>query len=81
MEQLNLLRKEHDPDVIIFTFKLRSQPVGSYENFGYCRQESGLVKEIVEKKCISDEPMNDHMITGTFWYKKSNDFKEAAEYL
>jgi len=81
MSRLDKLRKEHDPDVIIFTFKLRSQPVGSYENFGYCKQESGLVKQIVEKKCISDEPMNDHMITGSFWYKKSKDFKEAAKYL
>jgi|TARA_B110000967_G_scaffold120878_1_gene123496 NDP-sugar pyrophosphorylase family protein len=78
---LQKIRSDYDPDVIIFTFKLGSQPVGSYENFGYCVEESGLVSKIVEKQCISEEPMNDHMITGTFWYKEAKDFKDASDHL
>lgn len=78
--KLKKLIKDHNPDVIIFTFKLKSQPVGAYENFGYCIEQDGLVEKIIEKDCISEQPMNDHMITGTFWYKKSKDFVESAEY-
>ena len=78
--KLKKLIKDHNPDVIIFTFKLKSQPVGAYENFGYCIEQDGLVEKIIEKDCISDQPMNDHMITGTFWYKKSKDFVDSAEY-
>ncbi len=80
-KKLESLKKVHDPDVILFTFKLNSLPVGSYENFAYCETKLDTVLNIVEKKCISDTPQLDHMITGTFWYKEAKLFTESAKQL
>ena len=77
---LSLINSECD--VIIFTFKLCSLPVGSYEDFAYCKiDELNNVKEVVEKKCISDKPQFDQMVTGTFWFKKGSLFTTAAREL
>ena len=78
LEQL----KDTDPDVIIFTHKLGSLPVGSYDNFAYCVSDDELnIDKIVEKSCISENPQKDHMVTGTFWFRKGRYFIEAAEEL
>ena len=79
--ELFKLKRELDPDVIIFTFKIKSQPVGAYENFAYCQEDEGTVLKIIEKECISSDPSNDHMVTGTFWYKHASLFLEAADNL
>lgn len=71
--------KSNDPDVLIFTFRLKSLPVGSYENFAYVKHEDNKVIEVIEKKCISNKPWLDQMVTGTFWYKKSKYFVDSAQ--
>ncbi len=69
-----------DCDVIIFTFKLRSLPVGSYENFAYCKSSDNLnVESVIEKSCISSKPQEDHMVTGTFWFRKGKHFVEGVK--
>ena len=35
---------------------------------------------VLSKGNFLETPINDHMITGTFWYKKSKDFVESAEH-
>ena len=37
-------------------------------------KKKGIVKKITEKTTISKNPSLDHMIIGTFWFKKSKDF-------
>ena len=80
-KKLEDLKNIHNPDVIVFTFKLNSLPVGSYKNFAYCETELENVKSIVEKKCISDDPHLDPMVTGTFWYKEAELFNISAKKL
>ena len=71
---------DSDCDVIIFTFKLGSLPVGSYENFAYCNTPNdSIVESIVEKSCISNKPQEDQMVTGTFWFKKGKYFIQGVE--
>ena len=41
----------------------------------------GLVKKITEKTTISKNPSMDHMIIGTFWFKKAKDFLIEANKL
>ena len=67
-------------DVIIFTYKLKSRIVNNYSNFAYCSfNNDNTVKKITEKKTISNNPSNDQMIVGTFWFKKSKDFFMSCE--
>lgn len=80
-KKLDNLRNTFDPDVIIFTFKLNSLPVGAYENFAYCESNEETVSKIIEKKCISQTPHLDPMITGTFWYKSADLFLNSANQL
>ena len=61
-------------DVVIFTFKLKSTIVRNYNDYAYCKENNGNVLKILEKKIISSNPKNDHMIIGSFWFKKSVDF-------
>tara|TARA_B100001964_G_scaffold234432_1_gene293076 strand:+ start:28 stop:819 length:792 start_codon:yes stop_codon:yes gene_type:complete len=67
-------------DVIIFTYKLKSRVVKNYSDFAYCSfNEEKAVKKIVEKKTISNDPANDQMIVGTFWFNKAKDFFKMCE--
>lgn len=69
-----------DSDVLIFTCKLGSLPVASYDSFAYCQVDKHKnVLSIVEKECISNTPQNDHMVTGTFWFRKASYFTNAAK--
>ena len=67
-------------DAIIFTYKLKSRIVKNYTDFAYCYfNKDKTVKKIVEKKTISNDPANDQMIVGTFWFKKAKDFFMSCE--
>lgn len=61
-------------DVVIFTYKLKSTLVNNYNDFAYCKNKSDNVLFVKEKKIISNKPQNDHMVIGTFWFKKFKDF-------
>ena len=78
-ERLNRLL-ERECDAAIFTFKLGSLPVGSYDNFAYCVSSDGSnVEQVVEKSCVSEKPHEDHMVTGTFWFLKGKYFIEGVK--
>ena len=68
------LKTIKNSDVVIFTYRLKSTIVKNYNDYAYCMLEKGIVKKITEKTIISKKPSSDHMIIGTFWFKKSKDF-------
>tara|TARA_B100001123_G_C15343592_1_gene1036068 strand:+ start:6790 stop:8316 length:1527 start_codon:yes stop_codon:yes gene_type:complete len=71
----NRLIKDKSIDGVIWTSKLHDQIVKSYNAFGYCRvNKKNSVKKIVEKRTISNNPKNDHMMIGSFWFKKASYF-------
>ena len=72
----NLIRA----DVIIWTYKPNDIIVKDFK-FAYCKIDplSGFVKEIIEKRVISTEPMNDDMLIGSFWFRDCLDFIDSAE--
>jgi len=58
-------------DVIIFVSKLENQIIKNYDAFGYCKIDKNQnVIKIIEKKTISNKPELDHVVTGSFWFKK-----------
>ena len=67
-------------DGVVWTFKLNKLIVKSYNAFGYCKiYKNKFVKEIVEKKTISNNPKNDHMMIGSFWFRKAKFFFDSYE--
>jgi NDP-sugar pyrophosphorylase family protein len=72
---------DNEIDVYIWTFKTKNILVRDYNAFAYCtiNKETNLVKEIVEKSTISNDPGDDQMVIGSFWFRNSNDFVNAAE--
>lgn len=70
----NLL-KTKNIDGVIWTSKLNNQIVKSYNAFGYCMvDKKNVVNKIVEKNTISNNPKNDHMMIGSFWFRKASYF-------
>tara|TARA_B110000261_G_scaffold162214_1_gene205283 strand:- start:25 stop:1551 length:1527 start_codon:yes stop_codon:yes gene_type:complete len=71
----NRLIKNKKIDGIIWTSKLNNQIIKSYNAFGYCAvNKNKFITKIVEKRTISSDPGNDHMIVGSFWFKKASYF-------
>lgn len=68
-------------DVFIWTFKTKNIIVRNHKAFAYCKidEDTGIVKKIIEKEVISNSPENDHMVVGSFWFRKSSDFIQSAE--
>lgn len=67
-------------DVIIFSTKLKNKIVNNYNDYAYCKiKNKNDVEKIVEKKTISDDPANDNIVTGSFWFKKISDCIKSQE--
>ena len=68
-------------DGAIWTVRMDMSMVRDPSAFAYCRidNNSNKVLEVVEKKTISDDPSNDPLVVGTFWFRKSKYFKDAAK--
>lgn len=77
-ERFRELRQDPDVDVIVFTFKAGCVTKKDPEAFAYCKVEQGRVTEIVEKRTISNAPHLDPAVTGSFWYRRCNDFVHGA---
>ena len=42
----------------------------------FMKEKDGLVQEIKEKECYTDNPMNEHASTGTYYFKRGSDVKK-----
>ena len=75
-----LILDDHTIDGAIWTYRSGSMALKDPENFAYCRvRKDGItIDKVVEKKTISDTPNLDHLVVGTFWYRRAADFKDAA---
>lgn len=75
------VKLETDVDVYIWTYKPNDIIVKNFSAFAYCKLDpiSGQVVEVKEKEIISENPENDQMIIGSFWFRDANDFIDSAE--
>lgn len=72
------LKKE--TDALIFTYRNHELVLIKPEAHGWAKVDSddNLVAMSV-KKPISNNPLNDHAVVATFWFKKGSDFVNATE--
>ena len=76
-----LVKSETDVDIYIWTYKPNDIIVKNFNAFAYCKLDpkSGQIVEVREKEIISENPKNDEMIIGSFWFRDANDFIDSAE--
>ncbi|NQY41815.1 MAG: hypothetical protein HRT87_00470 [Legionellales bacterium] len=72
---------DKDVDVAIWTYRIGGNLVKDYSAFAYCKtaQNTNTVSRIIEKDTISDEPGNDPLVVGSFWFRKASDFLKMAD--
>jgi NDP-sugar pyrophosphorylase family protein len=68
-----------EADVIIFTFRNNNAVVNNPNQYGWVNVDNNIAISISCKKAISENPMQDHAITGAFWFKQGADFVTAVE--
>ena len=68
-----------DADAVILVFSNNPTVESHPESFGWVKESRKYVTEDSIKKPISDNPISDYAIVGTFWFKKASYFFEAAK--
>ena len=68
-------------DIAIWTYRMGAMLTKNPNAFAYCKTEdnSNIITQIVEKSTISNDPQNDPLLVGTFWFRNSRDFIYSAE--
>jgi dTDP-glucose pyrophosphorylase len=71
-----------DADALIFTFRNNPAVVAKPQAYGWVKVNGdGTVESVSVKVPISNTPINDHAVVGTFWFKQGKIFVEAAEHM
>ena len=72
--------KDESIDVVIWTCRVGNNLTKNPKAFAYCitKENSNKVTRIVEKDTISDNPGNDPLVVGSFWFRRANTFFEMA---
>ncbi|WP_394903262.1 glycosyltransferase family protein [Clostridium butyricum] len=67
-------------DVIVFTYRNNESVLAKPDAYGWVRvDDNNRITGLSIKKAISKNPMEDHAIVATFWFKKGSIFVEATE--
>ncbi len=79
VEIFNKLRNKCD--VLAFTYRHNEAVLNNPNAYGWMivDETTGKVTNVSIKKAISDNPMDDHAIVATFWFKHGSDFVRATE--
>lgn len=79
-EKFEYISKE--ADAIVFTFRNNPAVLEKPQAYGWVKVDENLdVKQVSVKVPISQSPMQDHAVVGTFWFKSGKIFVEAAEHM
>jgi dTDP-glucose pyrophosphorylase len=74
------LLEKNETDCLVWTFRNNVTVVNNPESYGWVDiTEKKIAKRASVKVPISNNPISDHAIVGTFWFKKGKYFVEAAE--
>lgn len=64
---------------VVFTFRQNGAVLDNPKAYGWMRVSGSTVTGVSIKQPISDTPMADHAVVGTFWFKRGSDFVRAAD--
>lgn len=66
-------------DVLVFTYRHNEAVLSNPSAYGWMIvDKDNCVTDVSIKRAISDNPMNDHAVVATFWFKGGGIFTEAA---
>lgn len=68
-----------EADALIFTFRNNEAVSENPAAYGWIRVAGERVTGVSIKVPISDDPMRDHAVVGTFWFRRGRDFVAAAD--
>lgn len=68
-----------DADAILFSFRGNEAVLEKPQAYGWINTEGTKVTGVSVKVPVSETPMNDHAIVGTFWFRKGSDFVKATD--
>ena len=72
---LDKVSKDIRVDAVVFTKKLGGNLIKNPKAFGYCQiNNENRITKIVEKQTISNNPGNDPLVVGSFWFRSSKLF-------
>lgn len=78
--QEKFLNEKINVDCLIWTFRNNVTVINKPESYGWVEiNELNEAENVSVKVPISSNPINDHAVVGTFWFKKGKQFVEAAE--
>lgn len=79
-DQCKFEQLKKESDVVVFTYRNDSRVIKSPNSYGWVEvKEGNIAKSVSVKKALSNNPMNDHAIVATFWFKKGKYYVESAE--
>ena len=75
-----LYKYADESDVLVFTYRHNEAVLANPNAYGWMIvDENDNITGTSIKKAISDNPMEDHAVVATFWFKKGSIFVEATE--
>jgi len=78
VDTLKFQNVSDNADAIIFVFSQNPTVLKHPEAFGWVEANEDSVAKVSIKKPVSNNPISDYAIVGTFWFKKASYFFEAA---
>jgi dTDP-glucose pyrophosphorylase len=78
-EKYNDLINDPKVDALIWTFRNNSTVKRNPKMYGWVEVNDDMALKVSCKVPISENPILDHAIVGTFWFRKAKYFKEAYE--
>lgn len=80
MDEAAFQGMKQDTDCLVFTYRNHEAVLKNPDAYGWvCVSHGDNITGVSVKKAISDNPVKDHAIVATFWFKKGSIFVEAAE--
>ena len=79
-DKKKFLFQKNDADCLVWSFRNNVTVVNKPEAYGWVVvNKQNFAKRVSVKVPISKNPISDHAIVGTFWFKKGKFFVKAAE--
>lgn len=73
-------KEKEDVDCIVFTYRHSETVLANPNAYGWMKVDrDNNITGLSIKKAISDNPMNDHAVVATFWFRRGDIFVETAE--
>ena len=68
-----------DADALVFTFRNNEAVLENPKAYGWIKVDGEQVTGVSIKQPISDTPLHDHAVVGTFWFRSGKQFIQASE--